>query len=301
MVRARNSMNKLKYLMTCAYDVRETVCLASSPRSGSTWVKEMLVDAGNYDSTDEPLRLQGESGDKLKLAGFAPRTSLIDATAERKEAIYLVMENVLRGREGWLQMSPVFKRQLLIKFVRINRMLKESVERFSLNKSILLVRHPCAVVSSQLTMHGGNSIWSKVSNLADDVPSYLRDQISDFILDEPHKVLALNWAIDQKIPLFDSRPDRTLLVFYENLISNPHAEWERICKYLSIDTPNNLDKPSKTASGDLKNSNQNNKWKNKISAKVIDEILDICHRTGVDIYDDSELPLYDPWKKESLL
>jgi hypothetical protein len=288
-------MNKAKYILTYLYNTKKTVCLASSPRSGSTWVKEMLVSAGKYDCVDEPLRLKGPSGNKLTHAGFAPRTCIIDASYERRKAILSTLEEALKGRVGWLQLSPALRRNLLLKFVRINRILKETVETFDLERTILLVRHPCAVVSSQLAMHGGDSVWSNVSALADDVPAYLRAKIETIDLNAPHKVLALNWAIDQRIPLFDYKPDNTLLVFYENLISNPVEEWERISIFLDIPIPTGLNRPSTTASNDLTISDQNKKWKEKLPANFIRDIVEICNVMGVDIYGCDEKPLYDPW------
>lgn len=288
-------MNILKKILTNLYKREDVVCVASSPRSGSTWMAETLVRAGAFDWVDEPLGLKGNKGELLRDAGFRARTCIDDADSARRDAVLACMDQVLRGRVGWLQLHPTLRRRLLLKFVRINRMLGPVVEKFHLKRNILLIRHPCAVVSSQLNMHGGKAVWSSVSGPAPDIPEDLSDNVAALRNGSTARSLAINWAIDQLHPIYRSRPANTMLVFYEDLIRNSDEEWSRICSIAGADVKKILDKPSKTVSSDFKTSSQLDKWKDQLPSEVIDDILSTCHCLGVDLYDDRPMPIKYPW------
>ena len=285
-------MHPLKNLATYLYDARDTVCVASSPRSGSTWLAETLVDLGHYDWVDEPLRL--ENGE-LRPHGFTARSCLLDASGEREAAIARKMREVLCGRVGHLQLSWRLRRRLLLKFVRINRMLAWATDEFDLQRNILLVRHPCAVVASQLAMHGGNSKWSNMSSPAPDIPSYLEAQVRSLADGSAHRSLAINWAIDQRIPVYDFVPRNTLLVFYEDLMADPEGGWRKICDFCGIRYEALSGRPSATASSDFSVAAQIDKWREKLPMDIAEDILHTCHALGVELYDMASSPRERPW------
>ena len=288
-------MNRMKKQLTHFYDISKTVCLTSSPRSGSTWVAETLVKAGKYDLVDEPLAMNSTFGETLRDAGFVARTCLEDADEQRIESVSKLMEEVLKGRIGWLQLYPRISRRLLLKFVRLNRMMAFTVNRFGIKKSILLVRHPCAVVASQIAMHNFNSVWANVTDPAPDIPADLQHKVKNLENGHRLRALTLNWCLDQYIPIFRDRPDNTLLVFYENLIERPNDEWPRIFEFLGLQVGDFAEKPSRTASTDFSKGSQTSKWKEQLGSLEVKDILNTCYAMGVDFYNEAERPLYNPW------
>jgi len=288
-------MHPLKKLVTHLYRRKDTVCITSSPRSGSTWLAEMLVQIGGFDWVNEPLRLLQGKHDPLYEQGIRARTCLIDADARRVASVTSIMSDVLDGRIGYLQLSPRVQRRLLLKFVRMNRMLAWVTQDFELQHNLLLVRHPCAVVASQLAMHGSNSVWSKIKQPAPDIPRYLRQRVMPLVNEDPHRNIAINWALDQRIPLYDYRPDNTLLVFYEDLMAHPYQEWKRISQFCGVDFKTVQDRASATASQDFFRETQTSKWKEQLSPHMVDDILSTCHELGVNVYTTDLMPTSRPW------
>lgn len=288
-------MNVMKRLLTHLYRIENSICLASSPRSGSTWVAETLVRAGKYDFVDEPLRMSTSFKETLLKAGIEARTCLCDADEQRVETVSRLMSEVLRGRVGWLQLYPGASRNLLLKFVRLNRMIAFNVRTFNVKRNILLVRHPCAVISSQLAMHGQNSIWAGVSGPAADIPEKLISTVESLTNGETVRALALNWCLDQRIPIYEDPPENTLLVFYEDLLASPEPEWQKIFGFLGLKNVELKDQPSRTVSADFSKNSQTSKWRNQLSKKEISDILSTCQEMGVELYSDQEMPEKRPW------
>lgn len=283
-------MHPLKKLLTTCYDIQNTITVSCSPRSGSTWLSERLISIGKLDCVDEPLRLEKGRDDPLYHLGLRARTCLIDADQNRIDSVKSIMNEVLYGRVGYLELYPRLQRRLLLKFVRINRMLGWATREFNLRYNVLLLRHPCAVISSQLLMHGGNTAWFTVSKPAPDIPKYIEDKVNELSNGKAHRTLAINWALDQRIPLFDDRPKNILLVFYEDLIINPEQELSRICNFCNLKFRRIPDKASATASADFSREKQISKWKNQLTPSIAEDIVMTCQKLGIDFYTTDALP-----------
>lgn len=173
------------------YDLGSTILLTGSPRSGSTWLAQAWHQGG-YDIVDEPLNLRAfPEAEKI---GFEWRTYIPPDEAESARSVF--MRNVLTGRIGYVRPSRDFfglfptplllkKCKLIVKCVRANRMLAWITNQFPIQGAILLIRHPCAVVSSQVAMGvRQNSPWKYATKdrVRDDpysfggtIPSFLQD------------------------------------------------------------------------------------------------------------------------------
>ncbi len=287
------AVNTVKRGLTYLYRRADTICVASSPRSGSTWLAETLVRQGRLDWVDEPLRLKGP-GEALRHAGFTARTCLIDASPDRVQMVSRVMDQVVTGRVGRLEVAPAIRRRLLLKFVRLNRMMAWTVERYQLKRNVLLVRHPCAVIASKLAIDHQHSKWSHATGPTPDVPKYLLKKVNSLSNGQLIRTLAINWAIDHRIPLYDFPPNDTLLVFYEDLVSHFAREWHRVAKHCGVSGNFVENRRSSTASRDFDPGSQISKWKNMLTPGMIDEVLTTCHAIGVDIYNEDVLPGHRP-------
>lgn len=284
-------MNYLKAFIGQFYRNDETICLACSPRSGSTWLAERLVEMGGLDWVDEPLRLRKGENDPLFTRGLRARTCLLDASEDRVALVRSVMTDVLKGQVGYLQVAPRLKRRLLLKFVRANRMLGWLSREFKLKHNVLMVRHPCAVVASNVSMHSGKSVWSGVTKAAPDVPECLRERVASLLNGDVHRALAINWALDQLVPLSIDPPSNTLLIFYEDLVAEPDRELMKIAQFCGLVFRKLEDRASATASPDFSRDSQTSKWKSQLSIAAIDDILKTCHQLGVDLYSSDPMPV----------
>ncbi|NMH59056.1 sulfotransferase [Alteromonas ponticola] len=281
-------------LFTRLYNSEKTISVCCSPRSGSTWLAECLVEKGHLDWVDEPLRLVGGEDSFLYKAGFRARTFIEedDYRSERASKIQQILEDVLIGRVGYLNKSRVLKRRLLLKFVRINRLLPFISTLFPKQKFILLIRNPCAVIASQLNMHGNvNNLWSAVTQPAPDIPQAFLPLVNKINPKEPHQILAVNWAIDQVIAVREAEKNPFVFtVFYEHLIDDSEKNIAKLCEFANIKNPPLADRPSSTASEDFNKQSQMIKWQEKLTAEQISDIYEICEILGASFYGTDHLP-----------
>ena len=125
-----------KFLFCDTYDIRRTILLTSSPRSGSTWLAQAWHELG-FDLLDEPIN--PHTFPEEKRIGFEWRT-YIDPNAF-DPARLAFMRHILSGDKGYVLPSrdlfgiaptPRFLKhcRLIVKCVRANRMLSWITSNF---------------------------------------------------------------------------------------------------------------------------------------------------------------------------
>lgn len=167
--------------------------------------------------------------------------------------------------------------------------------------TVLSLRHPCAVVSSQLA-HGG---WSEVkkesvpvsrdiSRILDSYPEWKPIWSS---CETQEETLAFIWGCQVLIPL--NQPERQFwhVLTYEDLVREPRPEIERLFDYLDQNVPSSiwrrLDQPSVTArkgSNVTKDKDPLQTWKRRLGHEQADRILQVVHEMGVHFYDETLRP-----------
>jgi hypothetical protein len=166
---------------------------------------------------------------------------------------------------------------------------------------VLMIRHPCAVVASQL-QHGA---WKHVTKENVTIPEALFERYNHlpevFSEVQTHEeILAFEWALQTYVPLSSPRPHPWCLVTYEELVSEGRTTLRALFEALGRSVPEKayaqLHAPSATASGALEETNthaQLRTWRNRLSTKQIDRILRVAHAVGVPVYDDGLHPNLD--------
>lgn len=194
---------------------------------------------------------------------------------------------------------------ILVKFCRANRFLPWLAHRFPTRPPVLIVRHPCAVVSSQMR-HGA---WKprKRELWRDRKPTPyggLYDKYADILMsiETWEEQLAATWCLDQVVPLRHPGNDRSwITVSYEELLQNGEETMQRIFGRLRISSPSNLSdvlkRPSRTTvrgSAVFSAGSQLSAWRRHLEPSQVRRILDVVDRFGLtDIYDDSLEPCYE--------
>ena len=142
-----------KACLASRFDERSVLLLTSTPRSGSTWLGGALGAIPRSCVLFEPLHPDLVPG--VRTAGFSARTYVHpdDRWMEGEAFLRRVFEGKVINewttremslREAWCAAT------MIIKFVRANRLLPWLCRTFEVRSPVLLVRHPCAVISSQL-------------------------------------------------------------------------------------------------------------------------------------------------------
>ena len=221
--------------------------LIGSGRSGTTWLQDMLTMDFNYRSIFEPLHeLQVPIAKKYY-------NLFLESDAEIPE-LYNYLFNVFYRRvdNAWLSWmhfgitknTPIFKKVLqyiynlpkykfwakhrVIKFIKANLMVEYLQQNFDVN-IIYLIRHPCAVISSQRKM-GWNTKMDRVLSQKNLIEKY--DDVRELILSANKEIekLTVLWCIENSLILNQIRNKRINVVFatYEDIVLNPEGELRRI-------------------------------------------------------------------------
>ena len=282
-------------------DTRNTILLAGTPRSGTTWVGQILGAVNGYSLVNEPLGLKMPG---VKRAGFSWTTHREpDEDWPAGEAVLrryftgrgMTVKLLMRNRLG-----AFVHHGLVVKEVKANRLLPWIVRRFALRGTIHLIRHPCAVVSSQMA-HFPVRDPCRADNFR-----YLERHEPRLLewakrLRTDWEERALTWALDQRVPLRAPEPRSWITVNYETLVLEGEAELERIFEPLQLTISprvraalaqnswqtraQSLDHARATAAERL------GVWRKRLSAEQISDILEVCDRCGVRIYGEGDTPL----------
>ncbi len=150
--------------------------------------------------------------------------------------------------------------------------------------TVFIVRHPCAVVASQLerkldSYHGLNALEKQGL-----IPSELSQRVES--MSEVER-LATIWAVTTRYMLMDSKEYKTPLhiISYEDFALNPKASFMDLAEKLMLGTDlteieNFIDRTTQHTTGDRysttrKSSERINLWKSVLSSRQIKEVRTI--------------------------
>jgi hypothetical protein len=244
-----------RILLDPLHDPRRTVLLAGSGRSGTTWLAEVLERAGRFRYLFEPFH-----PDRLPATrGFRPRQYLAPGTPDAGMA--RAVEGVVAGRvrNRWVDQynGRLIARRRLVKDVWSNLMLGYLADRHPELPIVLVLRHPVAVVRSQLAL----ARWEWYVE-----PGHLLGQerlMADHL--EPFRSLlegarpgpeqhAATWCAENLVPLRQLGPGRAHVLFYEHLVARPEQELGRLATFLGLPAPaaagTSAGRPSRLARSD---------------------------------------------------
>jgi hypothetical protein len=283
-------------------DITDTVIVAGAPRSGTTWIAELLREVEGYKMFNEPLFLANYP--EAREAGFSWRTHIPVRTRNPEAEAYL--RKVLTGRvplgPGWRFrhtsasgkfIEHVTQQRMLVKFCRAGRLLRWMLECFDVRGTLFVIRHPCAVVASQLN-HGGWDSEHLDNGLGTDaalgeVPAGVYERYSDLFasLTTRVEVLAAIWCLDYHIPLLELEKEYPwILLPYERMVTQGAEELQRIAAALEVDVSKEmhrqLDEPSVSVTGQVHQNSERqlSKWRRRLSEKQIDSILRVVDEMG---------------------
>lgn len=313
------------------------VIIAGSGRSGTTWVLDSLADANRMHAVFEPLHPIGvpaarrfahryvEAGaDAPELKAFMDRvfsgrmrnpwvnyrirTDRFNPLRNNPIAIYLHMR-----KSALLLKTYAFRRGLsgqVVKFIRANLMLSWLARQYAY-PTILVVRHPCAVIASRLKLSSAD--WSAekaVGRYRDD--KIIADLIGDrFGVDlarpmSPAAALACVWCVENVLPLEWAEREKYGVVAYEDLLVNPETEWRRVVDYLGLTViPGSdlLGTPSQQSSQEMRERKFTaahiERWRSQLESNAIDDVAYILEQFGTGMYSiDSAMPVKSVAKKK---
>ena len=272
-------------------DHRNTVFLAGSGRSGTTWVSEMINYRNEYRFVFEPFH-----PDKVRLCrGFRRKQYL--RPEDRREEYLGPARKVLTGglRSLWTDRfnKKFVARRRLIKDIRANLLLGWMRANFPGMPVILFLRHPCAVATSKLALGWRDSLSETMEQ---------RELVEDFLLPMQAEIRAsrdaferhvFSWCIENYVPLRQFGPGEIQLSFYENFLAHPEDEIPRLFAFLDQDFDarvyRTLRRPSPLSRGDEEASVD--AWRRSVSGAQLERTTEILALFGLDrVYGEGAMP-----------
>jgi hypothetical protein len=252
-------------------DYRASIFLAGTERSGTTWISDVI----NYRRVFHPQPYLRPDNDD-------PR--------------YLeVAERVLTGRirHPWTDKfhRTVIARKRLIKDVRANLILKWLHTRFPEMPIVFVMRHPCAVVRSQLQRpHWRPDLRAEFLSQPELVEDYLAPFAEDIAKAETHfDILVFRWCIQNYVPLRQFQEGEIHIAFYEDFCIDPEEEVARMFAYLGKPySPEVLEVVGKPSPVSLKDSaivvggSLIDSWRKQISPEQVERAVEILSLFGLD-------------------
>jgi hypothetical protein len=301
-------------------NIKDTIVLFGSPRSGTTWFMEILSTIPNYKYLFEPINPKFVP-EAFKI-GFQSKTYLPPESDwfEGEEFLRKIFSGQISSSVPFYKFKPgiflkqLFGNKLIVKTIRLNRMLPWIVKRFQLRCNLYMIRHPCSVIASQLKtdIYGYqqdnppyNGILPSVKRVLDEASKI--NNIDEAILRKiknistKEEILAIAWCLDNYIPLSSPKPHKWIIVTYEKAFTSQdeiYRIFNEINEPLSKKTIEKINIPSmltkKEDSVIIKETDkQLSKWKKQLSEKQIKRILKIVSYFNLDFYSENVEPDYD--------
>ncbi len=310
-------------------NINDAVAVFSQPRSGSTWLTELLSNIPRSCIIDEPLRRGGyvpselPSKDVRKISEIAKMNFFFSQPIAENEVwkdAYDVFDRMLKGQLPYLNLYREFSlkrltdsKLVLTKFLYGSLLMHWFARNFS-SKMILLVRHPLAVIASQLK-HPGFNFKMPVDGVVFKGfrNEEMFDRYAEIIrsIDSPEEYLTFMWSVQIKHSLFHPQNNsRWLTVSYEKLVLDFENEINRIFNYLEIERPEKIfslkNHPSQSTLSpsitQIRNNQQIGFWSSSLSKTQKRKIFNMLDQFEITLYNEKTEPdynlLYEPYPKE---
>jgi hypothetical protein len=282
-------------------DAASSVFLAGTGRSGSTWLSDIINYRNEYRYLFEPFHPGHGVAPVFGARRYLPPTNSAEMFLSPARAI---LEGRVRSRWVDKYNHRIVSRKRLIKEVRANLLLGWLRAHFPSTPIVLLLRHPCAVVASQMALKDWD--WSVVLGNFSSQPELMAEHLEPFRsqLESPMSEVeqhAVAWAIDYFVPLRELRPGDAHVLFYEHLVADPAQHLPPLFAFLRspyeravlrvLQRPSAVSRPDSAivAGGSILSD-----WSTRLSPEDVRTILRVVERFGLDIaYSDRADPNLD--------
>lgn len=297
--------------------VSRPVLVAGSGRSGTTWISDVLAASVGCVSVFEPLNATRVAEVPSPSHGCAfPGTYLRpDNESPEWQSFFdrVFVGNVENRwtRQDWRNKPTRFGSSLLpdtialrwarhryraetatasrrvIKTIRGSLLLGWLRRRFA-PATLLIIRHPCAVVASRLRHRWPTSldgIWGQPKLVTDHLAPF-RETIES--ADDPVRKMTVLWCVENLIAIRTIVGDpHAWFGSYESFVDTPRQEFSRLWDRLGL-------RPSERAKRAIdrwasnpsrKTLRQRRNWDGGLSTQDVDRVLDTCRRFGMGLYD----------------
>lgn len=218
---------------------RNTIFIAGAPRSGTSWLQDMV----NY-KQDRRIVFEPFHSEHTKEVNYFHFRQYL--RSDNREEKYLApARDILSGniRNSWVDNynKKFLVRKRIVKDVRTNLMLKWIKTHFPEIPIIYIMRHPCAVALSRRE-RGFNTHLDVYLTQNQLMMDHLQpfEHVINNAKDTFDKHIIM-WCIDNYVPLQQFLKGEMHIVFYEHLCIRSNEEIKKIFRFLNI--PGDINDP----------------------------------------------------------
>jgi len=276
------------------------IFIFSTPRSGSTWLRELLLTQPGFKCCDEPFNLRNYFARKyLNMSNWE---EIYQPESESK--IYKYFSKYCNGKLTFLDCYPFIRYYRLLTYRIVFKIIHGGEDRINWFKNkfngevIYLLRHPIAVSLSRKQFPRLNAF----------INSRYKDHFTKYQIEYSKKIISLgtklekgilSWCLQNYVPLTQANED-WIILSYEQMVLEPNKVWNFLKKRLSLSKIERiyklLKRPSSTVyQSDKKtrqifsNNNYNpawliKKWKKKVGEEEEKKLMDILAIFGISAY-----------------
>ena len=288
----------------------EDIWIAGDGRSGTTWLANLINYQGRLRFLFEPFHPQNEP----RMAPFGAFPYLRPGAAAPQFEAYTRSVFSREFQSPWsarFAEGSVFD-GVLVKCIFSNLFLGWADRILPDVRKILLLRHPCAVAASKVSLSSQGWGWETQGARFPDRAGLREDYLLPHeslirqVQEDPFQHYVLCWAILNKVPLQQLRKDRLHVVFYERLCTEPERELRSLFVFLGRPDPDKAWKeealqfqyaaPSQTSSqgrADISMEERVAGWTRQISPQAVARSMEILEAFGLGhIYSAEPMPVH---------
>ena len=280
------------------YDYKDNLVVLGCPRGGTTWVAELFATQEVTSTLYEPLGLYIPMVQQLKLN----RWQYVPEGAQWDE-LKNYLTDLLRGE--YLSSHVLLEKDTktvfgtkrwVTKFIKGNMILPWLTKNFPLEKVVLVVRHPCAVVASQLKFRGSEQFVNDIFNYPLENQKYpdlyrqFENELKD--IETIEEKLAASWCLANYVPFKKGNDKRWLTIYYEELLMGGEDAVREMFEKLNMEITDeiikSINRPSYSSivgkSTVLSTKKQLEKWKTTLCADQINQVEKVVDKFNMNIY-----------------
>lgn len=266
-------------------DRRDTVFVAGSGRSGTTWLSELINHDNQYRYIFEPFHPEN-----VPVCKDFHRKQYLRLDDERRT--YLdAAERILSGevRDRWADRfnRKLFARRRLVKDIRANLLLGWLTRNFPGMPTIFLLRHPCAVTDSRLRL-GWRDNLAEVMSQKQLIEDHLKPfEVEILSAGDAFERSVFLWCVENYIPLRQSGFGQVHVVFYERLLTEPERELGSLFNFLGEKADEKLVRKARAQPG----RRPLDGWRERVSEPRLKKAVEILRLFGLDrVYGEDPMP-----------
>jgi hypothetical protein len=276
------------------------VLLFSLPRSGSTWLLELIWSQPEFKYVNEPLNLKGSwLRKKSHINGF--KELYTEAVRDKVVAYF---KGFVEGKYHFMNPNPsrknsrFFTSRIVFKVIHGGEFLINDIAEHTNSKIVYLLRNPIAVALSRTQIPRTEELTSDfvLSRFTPDEQNFAKEIIRNGS-DMEKKIML--WCIQNKLALHH-RTSNWLVISYERLTCYPEKVLTALaehCKLPDLETmiqrvsiPSAVSTQSDDDSVSLMQEDSDNrkrlinKWKSKVTEAEMHNYFEICYKMNIGIY-----------------